>query len=204
MSPSPTPPPAAPASAPAALSTRSDAELITLAAAGRADAFEAIYDRHAPAAMALARRTVRSRPLAEDVVQEAFLSVWRAAARYRPERGALRGWVLAIVHNRAIDAIRRHGARERRDAGADGLEEHPDARPQTDAEAIRRLDGLAVRSALDELPGTQRAVLESVYFGGLSHTQVAAALKLPLGTVKGRQRLGLKKLREELADSVVA
>lgn len=188
----------------AALSARTDEELLGLAGAGRADAFEAIYDRHAGAALALARRTVGSRPLAEDVVQEAFLSVWRAAPSYRPERGAVRAWMLTIVRNRAIDAVRRHATRERRSVGAEVLDDHPDARADTAVEALRRMEDVAVRAALDLLPVTQRAVIESLYFGGFSHAQVATALELPLGTVKGRTRLGLKKLREDLDERAVA
>ena len=182
----------------------SDEELIRLVAAGRAPAFEALYDRHCAAALRLAQRIVGSRLLAEDVVQEAFLSVWRAAARYRPQLGSPRTWVLAIVHHRAIDTVRRVATRERGRLSAAALEDRADVDAQTDAEALRRHDRRAVQAALDRLPRPQRTVLAHLYFGGLSQAELAAALNVPLGTIKGRKRLGLSKLRTELADRVVA
>ncbi len=165
---------------------------------GEAQAFEVIFDRHASAAFSLAYRMCGRRGMAEDVVQEAFLSLWRSGARYDRARGSVRSWVLGVVHNRAIDAFRREVVRTGRDVSDEGAAERMPAPENTEAEVQRRDEAEHVRSALQELPADQRQVIELAYFGGFSHSQIATMLKLPAGTVKGRMRLGLTKLRVAL------
>ncbi len=162
---------------------------------GNADAFEVVFDRHAGAAFSLAHRMCGARSRAEDVVQEAFLSLWRSGVRYDRTRGSVRSLVLSVVHNRAIDVIRREMARDARDVRDETLFERMQAPERTDAEVERRDDASRVRSALSELPADQRHVIELAYFGGFTHSQIAKMLELPSGTVKGRMRLGLSKLR---------
>jgi RNA polymerase sigma-70 factor, ECF subfamily len=161
-------------------------------------AFELLYDRHGGAAFSLAYRMVGNRVAAEDISQEAFLSIWRSRLRYRPERGSVRTWVLGIVHHRAIDALRRNVVHDRRRAGMEGIEERFEAPERTDVEAARREEAASVRGALEALPDEQCKVIELAYFGGFSHSQIAEMLEMPVGTVKGRMRLGLEKLRRQL------
>ena len=168
--------------------------------AGEMRAFEVIYDRHAAAAFSLAYRMCGRRAVAEDVVQEAFLSLWRSGARYDRARGSVRSWVLSVVHNRAIDAFRRETIKDSRTVSDDGIAERLPASQRTEAEVERRDEDRQVRGALGELPPDQRQVIELAYFGGFTHSQIAEMLKLPAGTVKGRMRLGLTKLRLALGD----
>jgi RNA polymerase sigma-70 factor (ECF subfamily) len=165
-------------------------------------AFEALYDRHGGAAFSLAYRMVGTRAIAEDIVQEAFLSIWRSKVRYERERGSVRTWVLGIVHHRTIDALRRNLVHERRRASAEGIEERHEASELTDVEAVRREEAREVRAALSSLPGEQSRVIELAYYGGFTHTQIAGMLDMPVGTVKGRMRLGLEKMRRELTGEV--
>ena len=167
---------------------------------GDTRAFEAIFDRHAAVAFSLAFRMCGRRPVAEEIVQEAFMSLWRSTARYDPTRGSVRSWVLRVVHNRAIDAFRRELASASHDVPDDRMSEVLPARERTDEEVERRAEARLVRTALDELPRDQRQVIELAYFGGFSHAQIAAALGVPAGTVKGRMRLGLSKLRIALGE----
>ncbi len=166
----------------------------------KADAFEVIYDRHADAAYSLAFRMCSQRALAEDIVQEAFLSLWRSRARYDRDRGSVRTWVLGIVHNRAIDALRRRSVRDRGIVDDEGLEERVAAPERTDLDVARREEAREIRDALGELPDEQSRVIELAYFGGMTHVQIASMLDTPVGTVKGRMRLGLAKMRMALGD----
>jgi RNA polymerase sigma-70 factor, ECF subfamily len=167
---------------------------------GDARAFEVIFDRHADASFSLAYRMCGRSAMAEDVVQEAFLSVWRSGARYDRTRGSVRSWLLGVVHNRAIDAFRRETARTSRDVSDEGVAERMPAAERTDLEVERRDEAQQVHSALDGLPADQRQVIELAYFGGFTHSQIAQMLELPAGTVKGRMRLGLTKLRIALGE----
>ena len=169
---------------------------------GDARAFETIYDRHGGPAFSLAYRMVGNRTSAEDVVQEAFLSIWRSRLRYEPERGSVRSWVLGIVHHRTIDALRRNLVHERRRTSAEGIEERQEAPERTDVEAARREEAAVVRRALEALPPDQVQVIELAYFGGFTHTEIAGMLDAPVGTVKGRMRLGLEKLRRQLSAAI--
>jgi RNA polymerase sigma-70 factor, ECF subfamily len=176
-----------------------DEEIMALVQEGDPTAFETLYDRHGAAAFSLAYRMVGDRLAAEDISQEAFLSIWRSRLRYQAERGSVRTWILGIVHHRAIDSLRRQVVHQRTRGAAEGeLEEQP-ARELTDVEAARRLEARQVRSAIESLPPQQSRVIELAYFGGFSHSQIAEMLATPIGTVKGRMRLGLEKLRHELA-----
>ena len=181
-----------------------DEDVMQLVRRGDARAFEVIYDRHSAAAFSLAYRMMGTRAGAEDVTQEAFLSMWRSGARYDRVRGSVRTWVLGIVHHRAIDALRRATVHDRRRAGDEGIEERLEARERTDVEVARREEAGAVRSALATLPPDQVQVLELAYFGGFTHTEIADLLGAPVGTVKGRMRLGLKKMRAQLGEGQVA
>ncbi|MDQ6776155.1 MAG: sigma-70 family RNA polymerase sigma factor [Actinomycetota bacterium] len=172
-----------------------DEELMVRLARGDADAFDLIYERHADAAFSLAYRISGSRAAAEEVAQDAFLALWRNGARYEQSRGSVRNWVLGIVHNRAIDALRRAVRHESRRAGDEGLAERLMAPDRTDEEVARREEASAIRTLLEDLPGDQRRVIELAYFAGFTHTEIAEMLEIPVGTVKGRMRLGLDKLR---------
>jgi RNA polymerase sigma-70 factor, ECF subfamily len=179
-----------------------DEEVMHLVQEGDPRAFEMLYDRHGGAAFSLAYRMVGNRVTAEDISQEAFLSIWRSRLRYQQERGSVRTWVLGIVHHRAIDALRRNLVHERRRASAEGIEERFEARELTDVEAVRREEARGVRSAIAELPDEQSRVIELAYFGGFSHSKIAEMLEEPIGTVKGRMRLGLQKMRKSLTEEV--
>jgi RNA polymerase sigma-70 factor, ECF subfamily len=167
------------------------------------DAFEVFYERHGGAAYSLAHRIVGEPGLAEDVTQEAFLSIWRSKARFDPARGSVRAWALGIVRNRAIDALR-SAARPapKLDRDDDSLLEAQPAGERTEAEAIRRETAGRLRQALGLLPREQSQVIELAYFGGFSHSEIAEMLGAPLGTIKGRMRLGLEKIRASLAEGM--
>ena len=186
------------------LRSLADEDVMQLMRRGDARAFEVIYERHSPAAFSLAYRMMGTRAGAEDVTQEAFLSLWRSGARYDRARGSVRTWVLGIVHHRAIDALRRATVHDRRRAGDEGIEERFEARERTDVEAARREEAGAVRGALSSLPSDQVQVIELAYFGGFTHTEIAEMLDAPVGTIKGRMRLGLKKMRAQLGEGQVA
>ncbi|HEV2999799.1 MAG TPA: sigma-70 family RNA polymerase sigma factor [Solirubrobacteraceae bacterium] len=184
----------------AELGALADEELVERLHDGDAAAFGVVYDRHSTAAFSLAYRIVGKRNAAEDVVQEAFLSLWRSGGRYDASRGSVRTWVLGIVHHRAIDAVRRASVHDSRRASDEGLEERFAAPERTDAEVARRTEAGEVRAALGSLPADQLRVIELAYFGGFTHSEIAEMLDTPLGTVKGRMRLGLEKLRGALGE----
>jgi RNA polymerase sigma-70 factor (ECF subfamily) len=179
----------------AGLSQLADEDLMQLVARGDAQAFELIYERHATAVFSLAYRICGVRAAAEEVAQEAFLAVWRRGATYDRSRGSVRTWLLGVVHNRAIDALRRATAHERRRASDEQAAELIEAPERTDVEIARREDARSMRALIEALPTEQRRVIELAYFGGFTHEQIAAMLDVPLGTVKGRMRLGLEKMR---------
>jgi RNA polymerase sigma-70 factor (ECF subfamily) len=180
-----------------------DEELMPLIGGKDPDAFEVFYDRHGGVAYSLAYRIVGERGAAEDVTQEAFISIWRSGARYDAARGSVRSWMLGIVRNRAIDALRsRAGRAPKLDFDDETILEQRPASEMTESEALRHETAEEVRGALDSLPGEQSKVIELAYFGGFSHSEIAAMLGVPLGTVKGRMRLGLEKVRGELAEGL--
>ncbi len=175
-----------------------------LVAQGDDAAFEVIFDRHGSAAFSLAYRMSGQRSVAEEIVQESFLSLWRHADRYQPGRGSVRTWVLGVVRNQAIDTFRRREAKQTRDVSDAGIAERLTASEHTELDLIRAEESRHVRAAMDELPAEQRQVIELAYFGGFSHTEIAALLQLAPGTVKGRMRLGLSKLRLLIGDRVAS
>jgi RNA polymerase sigma-70 factor (ECF subfamily) len=181
-----------------------DEEAMQLVQEGNPRAFELIYDRHGGPAFSLAYRMVGNRVTAEDITQEAFLSIWRSRQRYEQARGSVRTWVLGIVHNRAIDALRRSIVHDRRREAIETVEERHEAKERTDVEAARREEARSIRTALDTLPDEQRRTIELAYFGGFSHSQIADLLNEPIGTVKGRMRLGLEKMRRQLSEGFAA
>jgi RNA polymerase sigma-70 factor (ECF subfamily) len=175
-----------------------DEDLMHRVHAGDARAFGVIFDRHGGAAFSLAYRMCGRQAMAEDIVQDAFLSLWRRGSRYDPARGSVRSWVLGAVHHKAIDSFRHESATASRDVNDDPAAERIPARERTDLETEKRSDARQVRGALEGLPTEQRRVIELAYFGGFTHTQIAAMLELPAGTVKGRIRLGLTRMRLSL------
>ena len=186
------------------LRSLADEDVMQLVRRGDAQAFEVVYERHSAAAFSLAYRMMGTRSGAEDVTQDAFLSLWRSGARYDRARGSVRTWVLGIVHHRAIDALRRATVHDRRRAGDEGIEERFEATERTDVEAARREEAGVVRGALETLPSDQCQVIELAYFGGFTHTEIAEMLDAPVGTIKGRMRLGLQKMRAHLGEGQVA
>jgi RNA polymerase sigma-70 factor, ECF subfamily len=174
----------------------SDAVLLEQARAGDAAAFATVYDRHAAAAYGLARRMLHDSTAAQDVVQEAFLSLWRTDC-YRAEKGSLRNFVLTIVRNRAIDALRKDGRRRAEERSDDAATARLAAADRTDHEVEQRDTRRLLRAALVTLPDPQHRVLELAFYDGLTHTEIARALNEPVGTIKSRIRLGLQRLRAE-------
>jgi RNA polymerase sigma-70 factor, ECF subfamily len=179
-----------------------DEEIMQLVQRGDPRAFELLYDRHGGAAYSLAYRIVGKQAAAEDVVQEALLSIWRSRLRYDQTRGSVRTWILGIVHNRAVDGLRRSAVHDRRREALDLVEERFEASERTDVEVARREEARNVRGALDLLPDDQRRTIELAYFGGFTHSQIAELLDEPVGTVKGRMRLGLEKMRRQLVGGI--
>ncbi len=175
----------------------SDDRVLTLLAEERPEAMEVLYDRYGGLAYSLAYRVLQDSAAAEDVVQEAFLSIWRRADSYRPERGSLRTWLCSIVHHRALDRLRGRAGRSRGDVpleGAHGGPSVPDAWETVSLEIERD----HVRTALVELPVDQRQTIELAYYGGYSQSEISGMLGVPLGTVKGRTRAALRRLRAAL------
>ena len=177
-----------------------DEELAARLAAGDEQALGELFREYGPYAKAVAVRVTGSSALAEEVVQEAFLSVWQHAGNYRRELGSLRGWLFAAVHNRAVDSVRREEAIRRRTQSEEALhipeaEDVADAVAHTDEiERQRR----RVRQALGTLPEEQRRVLEQMYFEGRTQAAISSETGLPLGTVKSRTLLAMRRLRKEL------
>jgi RNA polymerase sigma-70 factor (ECF subfamily) len=172
-----------------------DEDLISLVEAADAEAFATLYDRHSRAAFSLAYRMMGERQASEDLTQDAFLKVWRGASSYRADRGSVRTWILSIVHNRSIDQIRSQASRRRTQDKVEASA--PRSQPsEAFAEAWRNSQRDQVREALNTLPSEQLKILELAYFSGYTHVEISDLLGLPLGTVKGRMRLGLKKIRD--------
>ena len=178
-----------------------DRELIERIARGEEEAFRGLFGRYAPTALALARRVARQSSLAEEIVQEAFLAVWRNPTGFDRQRGSVKAWLMGMVHHRAVDAVRREESQRRR------AEESRRSDPVVvldHADQVVEAVGApqereAVRGALDELPKEQRQVIELMYFDGLSQSKIAERLGLPLGTVKSRTLLGMRRLRSAMA-----
>jgi RNA polymerase sigma-70 factor (ECF subfamily) len=180
-----------------------DEDLMPLIGAKDPEAFAVFYDRHGGVAYSLAYRIVGEPGAAEDVTQEAFISVWRSGARFDRARGSVRSWMLSIVRNRAIDSLRAGAGKAPKLTFDDDavLEQRP-ADELTEEEAMAHETASEVRGALGQLPGDQSKVIELAYYGGFSQSEIAEMLGVPLGTVKGRMRLGLEKIRGEIAEGL--
>jgi RNA polymerase sigma-70 factor (ECF subfamily) len=176
-------------------SERADDVLIAALAERDLTALAALYDRYGRLAYALAYRILGEGPAAEDVVHDAYISAWRGAGSYRRERGNVRGWLMSIVHHRAVDVLRRKTTF--RPAPLEAAAERP-ADDDTAEAAERNVEHQTVREALEGLPQAQRRTIELAYFGGYTHVELAELMGVPLGTVKGRMRIGLQKLRRAL------
>ena len=172
-----------------------DEDLLSFVGQGDSEAFTILYDRYGRAAFSLAYRVMGERQAAEDLVQDAFLKLWRSATSYRPERSSVRTWLLSIVRNRGIDQLRSHASRRRTQDRIEAFVPH--AQPsEAFAETWRNSQRDRVREALNTLPPEQFKVLELAYFSGYTYVQESELLDVPLGTIKGRMRLGLKKMRD--------
>src|SRR6266511_3194694 len=160
------------------------------ALAGRdLSALSVLYDRYGRISYTLAYRILGEPEAAEDVVQDAFLAAWKGAGTFRRERGNVRSWLLSIVHHRAVDILRRRTA----------FRPAPlEAAVDTADEAARNVERGTVRAALQSLPEAQRKTIELAYFGGYTQSELAELMGVPLGTVKGRMRIGLQKMRRVL------
>ncbi|MGH2911130.1 MAG: RNA polymerase sigma factor [Solirubrobacteraceae bacterium] len=163
-------------------------------AEGDPRAFAVIYRRHIRAAASLAAQMCPRPVIAEEVVQEAFLSFWRSSHRFDRRRGSVRAWVLRIVRNRAIDVLRQSVAHEIAGSTDSGVEEVIPSLELTDGEVSRIERSRELLAALDGLPPEQSRVITLAYYGGYTHTEIATMLDTPIGTVKGRMRLGLRKM----------
>jgi RNA polymerase sigma-70 factor (ECF subfamily) len=173
----------------------SDDALLSSLAARDLGALASLYDRYGRLAYSLAYRILGESEAAEDVVQDAFLSAWRGAGSYRRERGNPRAWLLSIVHHRAVDILRRKTTF--RPAPLEMAEALP-GDEDTALAAEKNVENRTVREVLETLPQAQRRTIELAYFGGYTHVELSELMGVPLGTVKGRMRIGLQKMRRAL------
>ena len=179
----------------------SDGELMKTMAEGDRDALRALWDRHSRPVYSLSVRVLRDPGWAEEVVQDVFLRLWRNPPKYDASRGDLRPWLLTVAHHAAVDGLRsKRGSARARDTGSEALDYlvYTDEDPAEKAWA--NVQAEHVWEALSELPAAQREVMEFVYFGGLTQAETAEKTDQPLGTVKSRLRLGLKKMRDSLTE----
>jgi len=175
-----------------------DEELMRSAQGDDAAAFGMLYDRHAQLAWRVARSVCYDHGRAEDAMQEGFLSAWRSRASFDTEAGSVRSWLMTLVRNRAVDSLRREAAVQR-PRFAHSEHDAPDpAGGSLEDDLIDRSEADALREHLRQLPDAQAEVIALAYYGELSHMEIATRLSLPPGTVKGRMRLGLGKLREQI------
>jgi RNA polymerase sigma factor (sigma-70 family) len=178
-----------------------DSELVELVAQKDAGALEALYERYGRAAYSLARRILTEETLAQDVVQEVFLSLWRDARRFDAGRGTVATYLLSMTHHRAVDVVRREENLRRWRTSDEGLELEADPKVRVEDEVLTSERRAEVRSALQELPPAQREALLLAYFGGYTQREVAALVGVPLGTVKTRMAAGMRKMKEALRDA---
>jgi RNA polymerase sigma-70 factor (ECF subfamily) len=176
------------------LKLASDEALVKAFQRKQVEALEEFYDRHHRTALAVAYRVLGDADMAEDVTQEAFLAVWRQADAFSPERGQARAWFLSIVRHRAIDVTRgRAFSRERIFLDEASFED-------VGQEALANIEKEQIRNAVNTLPAEQREAVTLAYFGGYTHQEIAERTGVPLGTVKGRMRLAMQKLRSALTE----
>jgi RNA polymerase sigma-70 factor (ECF subfamily) len=179
-----------------------DASALRAMQAGDRDAVAVLYDRYSSAAYGLALRITNDATMAEDAVQEAFVSVWRQCGRFDATRGQVRSWLLTIIHHKAVDAVRRRAGRAER-----SLPEEPETFVSSVGNPVEiaewSLEAAAVREAMRLVPDDQRQTIEMAYFMGFTHVEIAERMSVPLGTVKSRLRIGLEKMRDHLAPKVL-
>lgn len=179
-----------------------DSQLVALVAESDPAALEALYDRYGKAAYSLALRILADQALAEDVVQEVFLSLWRDARRFVPSRGTVDTYLLSMTHHRSVDVIRREeNLRRRQRPEEERAAAPPD--PNTDIEEERETAGRGaqIRAALAELPEPPREALLLAYFGGYTQREIASLVGIPLGTVKTRMATGMRRLRDDIREA---
>jgi len=178
----------------------SDEALLNAIANGAVWAMESLYQRYSRILYSLAYRLVADHQVAEDLLQDAFLAIWRRSTSYSPQTGAARSWLISILHHRAIDHLRRVRRRSTlQEAPLEELElDEATAFPDVWEEVWRSVKSSQVRAALMKIPAEQRLVIELAYFQGWTHTEIAEGVQIPLGTVKARLRLGLIHLKHAL------
>lgn len=174
-----------------------DGDVLSRVAGGSPEAFEALYDRYGRLAYAIALRVLSDEGAAEEVVQDAFLAVWRKTLMYRADRGSVRSWIATVVRNAAIDRLRRDQRRDRYELDIEVSASRASV-SDTWSEVVEELSRHEIRTAMHMLPIEQRQTLELAYWCGLSQREISEAMDVPVGTVKGRARLGLQKLRDAL------
>jgi RNA polymerase sigma-70 factor (ECF subfamily) len=179
-----------------------DNALMARVAEGDPHAFALLYHRHSRAAVSLAMQMCPRAVIAEEVVQEAFLSFWRSRRHFDRHRGSVRAWVLGIVRNRAIDVLRQSVAHEVAGSTDHGVEDVVASLDLTDGEVSQRERSRELLAALDGLPPEQSCVITLAYYGGYTHTEIATMLDTPIGTVKGRMRLGLRKMASSVPATI--
>jgi RNA polymerase sigma factor (sigma-70 family) len=178
-----------------------DGQLVELVAQKDAGALEALYERYGRPAYSLARRILTDETLAQDVVQEVFLSLWRDARRFDAGRGTVATYLLSMTHHRAVDVVRREENLRRWRTSDEGLEFEPDPKARVEEEVVTTERRAEVRAALSVLPPAQREALLLAYFGGYTQREVAALVGVPLGTVKTRMAAGMRKMKEALQNA---
>ncbi len=183
------------------LSAARDESAIKRVAGGDSRALEELYERYGAPCYSLARRIVRDPALAQDVVQEVFLTCWRSGG-YDATRGSVASWLLAITHNKAVDLVRKEERLRSRRVGEEALDDLAAAAGSTEEQAWSLVQAAAVRGALRDLPTEQREVLLLAYYGGYSQREISTITGVPLGTVKSRTLGAIKRLREVLGSQV--
>jgi RNA polymerase sigma-70 factor (ECF subfamily) len=186
---------------PVAATRLEDRELIARLAGGDEGALETLYKRYGGPCYGLARRILDDTQLAEDVVQQVFLALWQGSG-YDPSRGAVSTWLLSVTHHKAVDAVRRESTRRKRTSGEQVLLETAATGPGPEDDAWRLLRAERTRAALKQLPAEQREVLLLAYYGGYTQREIAEMTGLPLGTVKSRTLVAMRKLRDTLRADV--
>lgn len=193
---------ASPPRSAAPLRASDDLAIVRRMVAGEAEALAELYDRFAPLVLAVARRILGGAGDAEEVLQEAFLQAWNQADRYDAARSSVSTWLVLISRSRALDRLRSRGARDRSAAAAAAEPPPADTSSRLDEHVLHRERQRRVRDALAAIPEEQRRVLELAFYGGLSQSEIATRTGTPLGTVKTRALLGMKKLRQELRSEI--
>ena len=185
-------------SSPGADAGPSDAVLVARVRDGDGPALEALFGRYGRACFALSKRILVDEQLAQDVVQEVFLALWREPSRYDPARGGFSSWLLSVTHHKAVDAVRREENLRKRRTSADVLDGQESEAPKVDEQVWSLVRRERVREVLQTLPAPQREALALAYFGGYTQREIAGLTATPLGTVKTRMLAGMRRMKESL------